>query len=308
MASTSLTPALRAPCAARRRLPIGRTLAWTYLVGVLFVTIFPFYWVLRTALSNNYSLDTHPSSLLPTGFTWGGFERVLGISSQAEALAQGGSGATIQLADYLRNSLIYASVLTACVVFCSALAAYAFARLHWRGRNLVFSLFLCALMIPGILTLLPNFVFIKDLGLINSFAGLILPGALFSAFDIFFLRQFMLGLSTEIEEAAILDGAGRFRVLFRIVLPMTAVPMTTLTLLTFINTWNDYFWPLLVANNQSVEPLTLGLALFKQASPETAPDWAGLMAATVVAALPMLLLFMVFGRRIVNAIGFSGLR
>jgi ABC-type glycerol-3-phosphate transport system permease component len=294
--------------AARRRPPVGRALAWTYLVGVLFITIFPFYWVLRTALSNNYSLDTHPSSLLPTGFTWGAFERVLGISSQAEALAQGGSGASIDLGIYLRNSLIYASVLTACVVLCSALAAYAFARLHWRGRNLVFSIFLCALMIPGILTLLPNFVFIKDVGLLNSFAGLILPGALFSAFDIFFLRQFMLGLSTEIEEAAIIDGAGPFTTLFRIVLPMASVPMTTLTLLTFINTWNDYFWPLLVANNQSVEPLTLGLALFKQASPESAPDWAGLMAATVVAALPMLLLFMVFGRRIVNSIGFSGLR
>jgi ABC-type glycerol-3-phosphate transport system permease component len=301
----ALTPP---PRAARRRPSVGRALAWTYLAGVLFITIFPFYWVLRTALSNNYSLDTHPSSLLPTGFTWGGFERVLGISSQAAALAQGGSGASINLGIYLRNSLIYASLLTACVVLCSALAAYAFARLHWRGRNLVFSIFLCALMIPGILTLLPNFVFIKDLGLLNSFAGLILPGALFSAFDIFFLRQFMLGLSTEIEEAAILDGAGPFTTLFRIVLPMTSVPLTTLTLLTFINTWNDYFWPLLVANNQSVEPLTLGLALFKQASPETAPDWAGLMAATVVAALPMLLLFMVFGRRIVNSIGFSGLR
>lgn len=300
--------ALTPPPRAARRPSVGRILAWTYLVGVLFITIFPFYWVLRTALSNNYSLDTHPSSLLPTGFTWGAFERVLGIASQAQALAQGGSGASIDLAVYLRNSVIYAAVLTACVVFCSALAAYAFARLHWRGRNLVFSIFLCALMIPGILTLLPNFVFIKDLGLLNSFAGLILPGALFSAFDIFFLRQFMLGLSTEIEEAAIIDGAGPFTTLFRVVLPMTSVPLITLTLLTFINTWNDYFWPLLVANNQSVEPLTLGLALFKQASPESAPDWAGLMAATVVAALPMLLLFMVFGRRIVNSIGFSGLR
>jgi ABC-type glycerol-3-phosphate transport system permease component len=304
----ALNPPRRAPRSARRRLPVGKSLAWVYLVGVLFITVFPFYWVLRTALSNNYSLDTHPSSILPTGFTWGGFERVLGISSQAEALAQGGSGAAVDLGVYLRNSLIYAAVLTACVVLCSAMAAYAFARLHWRGRNVVFSIFLCALMIPGILTLLPNFVFIKNLGLVNSFAGLILPGALFSAFDIFFLRQFMLGLSTEIEEAAILDGAGRLTVLFRIVLPMTAVPMTTLTLLTFINTWNDYFWPLLVANNQSVEPLTLGLALFKQASPETAPDWSGLMAATCVAALPMLVLFMIFGRRIVNSIGFSGLR
>jgi len=304
----ALPPSRRARRAGRRPPSVGRALAWTYLAGVLFITIFPFYWVLRTALSNNYSLDTHPSSLLPTGFTWGAFERVLGISSQAAALAQGGSGASVHLGVYLRNSLIYASVLTACVVFCSALAAYAFARLHWRGRNLMFSIFLCALMIPGVLTLLPNFVFIKDLGLVNTFAGLILPGALFSAFDIFFLRQFMLGLSTEIEEAAIIDGAGRLRVLFRIVLPMTVVPMTTLILLTFINTWNDYFWPLLVASSPSVEPLTLGLALFNQASPESAPDWAGLMAATVVAALPMLLLFVVFGRRIVNSLGFSGLR
>ncbi len=300
--------ALTKPRRGARRLPVGRALAWTYLACVLFITVFPFYWVLRTALSNNYSLDTHPSSLLPTGFTWGAFERVLGLGSQAQALAQGGSGASVDLALYLRNSVIYASVLTVCVVFCSALAAYAFARLHWRGRNLVFSIFLCALMIPGILTLLPNFVFIKNLGLLNSFAGLILPGALFSAFDIFFLRQFMLWLSTEIEEAAILDGAGPFTTLFRIVLPMTSVPLVTLVLLTFINTWNDYFWPLLVSSSPGTEPLTLGLALFKQASPETAPDWAGLMAATVVAALPMLLLFMVFGRRIVNSIGFSGLR
>jgi ABC-type glycerol-3-phosphate transport system permease component len=296
------------PRRQRSRLRPGRVLAWAYLAAVLFITIFPFYWVLRTALSNNYKLDTDPSSLLPTGFTFGAFERVLGLATPAQAIAQGGSGASLDLLLYLRNSVIYASLLTACVVFFSALAAYAFARLHWRGRNAVFSVFLCALMIPGVLTLLPNFVLIKDLGLVNSFLGLILPGALFSAFDIFFLRQFMLGLSTEIEEAAVIDGAGKLTVLFRIILPMSAVPLTTLVLLTFINTWNDYFWPLLVANNQSVQPLTLGLALFKQASPETAPDWAGLMAATVVAALPMLLLFMLFGRRIVNAIGFSGLK
>jgi multiple sugar transport system permease protein len=172
----------------------------------------------------------------------------------------------------------------------------------------MFSLLLTALMVPTVLTLLPNFVLIKDLGLINTFTGMILPGAFFSAFNMFFLRQFMLGLSREVEEAALIDGAGPIRVFLRIILPMTAAPMATLSLLTFINTWNDYFWPLLVDNDDSVRPLTLGLAIFKQSSPQASVDWSGLMSATLVAALPMLLLFMIFGKRIVNSIGFTGIK
>lgn len=292
----------------RRRFPIGKSAAWLYLVIVLLVTVFPFYWILRTALSNNYQLTTHPSSLLPVGFSFGGFERALGLVSGAAAVAQGGSGAAVDTPLFLRNSLIYATILTVLVVWCSAMAAYAFARLQWRGRNAMFSLLLTALMVPTVLTLLPNFVLIKDLGLTNTFAGMILPGAFFSAFNMFFLRQFMLGLSREVEEAALIDGAGPIRVFLRIVLPMTAAPMATLALLTFINTWNDYFWPLLVDNDDSVRPLTLGLAVFKQSSPQAAVDWSGLMSATLVAAFPMLLLFMVFGKRIVNSIGFTGIK
>ncbi|HJP74186.1 MAG TPA: carbohydrate ABC transporter permease [Pseudonocardiaceae bacterium] len=292
----------------RRRFPIGKSVAWLYLVIVLLVMVFPFYWILRTALSNNYQLTTHPSSLLPVGFSFGGFERALGLVSGAAAVAQGGSGAAVDTPLFLRNSLIYATILTVLVVWCSAMAAYAFARLQWRGRNAMFSLLLTALMVPTVLTLLPNFVLIKDLGLTNTFAGMILPGAFFSAFNMFFLRQFMLGLSREVEEAALIDGAGPIRVFLRIVLPMTAAPMATLALLTFINTWNDYFWPLLVDNDDSVRPLTLGLAIFKQSSPQAAVDWSGLMSATLVAAFPMLLLFMVFGKRIVNSIAYTGIK
>jgi multiple sugar transport system permease protein len=242
------------------------------------------------------------------GFTFGAFKRVLGLASIAEAQAQGGSGASLNIALYLRNSMIYAGVQTVCIVFCSATAAYAFARLRWRGRNVVFGVLLGALMVPSVFTMLPNFVLIKDLGLTNTFAGIILPGAFFSAFGLFFLRQFMLGISEEIEEAAIIDGAGPLRVFFRIILPMSAGPLATISLLLFINAWNDYFWPLLVANDASVQPLTLALGVFKQSSPQAAPDWAGLMAATLFAALPMLLLLVVFGRRIINSIGFSGIK
>jgi ABC-type glycerol-3-phosphate transport system permease component len=291
-----------------RRISPGRVVAWAYLVLVLVVTIFPFYWIVRTALSNNYALATDPSSPGPVGFTLGAFKRALGLASPAEAAAQGGSAASIDLLSALRNSIVYAVLLTVCTVFFSALAAFAFSRLRWTGRNVVFAVLLTALMVPQVLTLLPNFVLIKDLGLLDSFGGMILPTAFFSAFTIFFLRQFMLGLSTEIEEAAIIDGAGPLRVCFRIVLPMSAAPIATLGLLTFINTWNDYLWPLLVTNDDTVRPLTLALAVFKQSSPQAALDWAGLMAATLVAALPMLLLFVVFGRRLVNSIGFTGLK
>jgi ABC-type glycerol-3-phosphate transport system permease component len=292
----------------RRRFSPGRVIAWAYLVIVLVVTIFPFYWIVRTALSNNYAMATDPSSLVPVDFTVGAFKRALGLASPAEAAAQGGSAASIDLLSALRNSIVYAVLLTICTVFFSALAAFAFSRLRWKGRNALFAVLLTALMVPQVLTLLPNFVLIKDLGLLNSFGGMILPTAFFSAFNIFFLRQFMLGLSNEIEEAAIIDGAGPLRVCFRIVLPMSAAPIATLALLTFINTWNDYLWPLLVTNDDTVRPLTLALAVFKQSSPQAALDWAGLMAATLVAALPMLLLFVAFGRRLVNSIGFTGLK
>ncbi len=286
----------------------GRILAWAYLGATVLITVFPFYWILRTALSNNYALATDPSSPLPVGLTLGAFERALGLATTAQAQAQGGSGASLDIALYLRNSVIYASVQTVCIVMCSAAAAYAFSRLRWRGRNAVFTVLLSALMVPSVFTLLPNFVLVKDLGLTNTFAGLIVPGALFSAFALFFLRQFMLGISSEIEEAAIIDGAGPLRVFLRIVLPMSSPAITTLSLLMFINAWNDYLWPLLVTNDPSVQPLTLALGVFKQSSPQAAPDWAGLMAASLIAALPMLLLFVAFGKRIVNSIGFSGLK
>jgi len=309
MTAAALPAAAPARTARRRRtFSFGRFVAWAYLVVIVLVTLFPFYWMLRSSLSNNYAMIAHPSDPLPVGFSLGAFARVLGLQSTEQALAEGGSGASVPILHYLLNSIIYATLSTACMVFFSLLAAYAFARLRWKGRNLVFSLFLAALMVPGILTLMPNFVLVKDLGLLNTFIGMILPTALFSAFNIFFLRQFMLGLPEETEEAALLDGASRIRVLFGITIPMSSGPIITLTILGFIGQWNDYFWPLLVTTDQSVQPLTLGLAVFKQSSPQAQPDWAGLMAATLVAALPMLILFMIFGKRIVNSIGFSGLK
>ncbi|HEY3513672.1 MAG TPA: carbohydrate ABC transporter permease, partial [Kribbella sp.] len=170
----------------RRQVSIGRTVAWILLFVLLIVTLFPFYWMLRTAFSDNTQLPGHPHSLLPVETTLGAFKRVLGLSSIEEAQAQGGSGAAVNFWLYLRNSLVVATVTTVCQVFFSAMAAYAFARLRWPGRDKVFALFLAALMVPPIFTTLPNFVLIKNLGLLNSFAGIILPGAFMTPFAIFF--------------------------------------------------------------------------------------------------------------------------
>jgi multiple sugar transport system permease protein len=209
---------------------------------------------------------------------------------------------------FLRNSLIFAGLCTAGQVFFSSLAAYAFARLRWPGRDKVFFLFLTSLMVPPIFTMLPNFILIRNLGWINTFQGLIAPYFLMTPFAIFFLRQFFLGINREVEEAAKLDGAGHFRIFFRIILPMSTAPIVTLSILTFINMWNEYFWPLLVGNSQQTRVLTVAIGVFKSQTPAGSPDWAGLMAATLVAAVPILILFIAFARKVVNSIGFSGMK
>ncbi|MFE7404808.1 carbohydrate ABC transporter permease [Isoptericola sp. NPDC057559] len=308
--ATSAAPTSQDVPAPRRRRPpsIGKVVAWVVMGLLLLITLFPFYWMLRTALSSNGALYANATSLLPVDFSWGGFERVFGLQSTEEAIAQGGSGASIDFWLYLRNSVVVATVVTVCQVFFSAMAAYAFSRLHWRGRNAVFAVFLLSLMVPVIFTLLPNFILVRELGLIDTLLGIMLPGLFMTPFAIFFLRQFFMNVSTEVEEAALIDGASKVRVFFAIIIPMSVGPIATIAILTYIGSWNDYFWPLMVSYTDDSRVLTVALGNFNAQTPQTGPDWAGLMAATLVAALPMILLFLAFARRIVNSIGFNGIK
>ena len=290
----------------RRR--ISKTLSWTVLVVLLLVTLFPFYWMLRTSFSTNGDLAANSGSLLPAHLSVNGWKRVLGLSTAKEALADGGSGASLDFRLYLRNSLVVATLTTVVQTSFSALAAYAFARLRWPGRDAIFFLFLTALMIPPIFTMLPNFILIRDLGLLNSYLGIVLPNLLMAPFSVFFLRQFFLGIPRELEEASRLDGAGYIRTFFSVILPISNAPITTLAILTYITSWNDYFWPLLVGKSESVRVLTVALGVFRSQTPQGSPDWAGLMAATLISALPIFILFAAMGRRVINSIGFSGLK
>ncbi|MGW2339620.1 carbohydrate ABC transporter permease [Streptomyces sp. NPDC001661] len=305
MATTALAHPVRP---TRRRLSFGRAAAWTAMGAIVLVTLLPFYWVLRTALSSNAGVAADPTSVLPVDPTGGGFERALGLQSTKEAVAQGGAGGGLDFWRYLLNSILVSTLITVCQILFSAMAAYAFARLNWRGRNTVFALFLGGLMVPTIFTLLPNFVLVKELGLIDSLLGIALPTMFMTPFAVFFLRQFFMNIPREVEEAALLDGAGRVRIFFRVLLPMASTPVITLAVLTYITSWNDYFWPLMVSYSDSSRVLTVALAMFRAQTPQSGFDWSGLMAATLIAALPMLLLFGVFARRIVSSISFTGLK
>lgn len=290
------------------RLKWGRIAAWAVVILLILITLFPFWWVLRTALSTKRLLLSESAALLPVGFTLDNFRRVLGMVSLEEALAAGGSGQAINFFLFLRNSFIVTVLLVVGQLFFCALAAYAFARLRFPGRDKLFFVYLIAMMLPGIVTLIPNFILIRNLGWLNTFQGIIAPKFLMTPFAVFFLRQFFLTIHRDVEEAAKIDGSTLFGVFWQIILPLSVAPLTTLGILTFISEWNDYFWPFLVGQDEAVRVLTVALGVFRSQTPQGSPDWGGLMAGALVAMIPTLVLFGLTGRKAIDSIQFSGIK
>ncbi len=289
-------------------IPLATILAWIAFALVMLVTLFPVYWVLRTALSDHKEIYVQTAVLWPVGFTLDNFKRVLGMFTAEQSVAMGGTATGINFWLYLRNSIIVSTFLVAGQTFFSAMSAYAFARLRFPGRDQLFFLYLTAMMIPGVVTLIPNFILIRDLKWLDTFQGIMAPGFLMTPFTVFFLRQFFLGINHELEEAATLDGASIPMIFWRVALPLSIPALSTLAILQFIATWNDYLWPFLVGKNEAVRVLTVALAIFQSQTPQGAPDWGGLMAGTALSLVPTLVIFLVFGRRAVNAIQFTGFR
>lgn len=292
----------------KSRITVGQVVMWLVLILILFVTLFPFWWVLRTALTSQTSIFNNTTSLLPVDFTWVNFQRVLGLLTTQEAMELGGSGQSLNFFLFLRNSMIFASIVTIGQVTFSAMAAYAFARIKFFGREFLFTIYIAALMIPGIVTLIPNFVLIRQLDLQQTFAGMVAPYFFMTPFAVFFLRQFFIGINRELEEAARIDGAGYFRIFWSIVLPISRPPVITLGIITFIQAWNEYLWPLVVGRDESVRVLTVALNIFRSQQPSGLPDWSGLMAGTFLAIIPILLLYMLVGRQVINSIQFTGFK
>ncbi len=294
--------------AAGTSIQLDRVIAWIVVALLTILTLFPFYWALRTALSTQRDLLADPASLLPVGFTLDNFKAALGMISTSDAVASGGSGRTFDFWNYLMNTFIVATIVAVCQVLFSAMAAYALARLRFPLRNAVFLMFIGALMVPGIVLLIPNFVLIYDLGWINTYQGIVAPTVMMSPFAIFFLRQFFLGINRDLEEAAWLDGAGYFEVFWRIILPISNGPMLTLGIIVFITQWNDYLWPFLVGRDEDVRVLTVALSVFRSQTPQGSPDWPGLMAGTLLAAVPIVVIFLFLGRRLATSLQFTGVK
>ncbi len=229
------------------------------------------------------------------------FKRVLGLASPAEQQAEFPNQLVhLDFIENLINSVVFTAVVALGSVASSSLAAYAFARLNWRGRNTVFGVFLAALMLPPIFGVLPNFILMKQLGWVYTWKGLLAPYVLMSPFAIFFLRQFFLSIPQEIEEAARLDGLGRWGIFRRICLPMSRAPVSTLLTIQAVFAWNEYLWPQLITNGSHAQVLTVALSFFVLNTPGVARDWTGFMAATTLTVIPLVLFMLAFGRKLVT--------
>jgi multiple sugar transport system permease protein len=290
-------------------IPTQQIIAWVAVALIILVTLFPVWWVIRTGFSSKQEIYVDTFNLLPVGPTMNNFKRVLGMFSSEEAVAQGGTAGAMNFWMDLKNSLVVSTTTILGQTFFSAMAAYAFARLKFRFRDQVFFLYLTAMMIPGVVTLVPNYILMaRELQWMNTYRGIIAPAFLMTPFAVFFLRQFFLSINHELEEAAKLDGASIPLIFMQVILPMSVPALSTLAILQFLGNWNDYLWPFLIGKADTMRTLTVGLAVFQSQTPQGAPDWGGLMAGTTLSLIPTIIIFLVFGRRAVNAIQFTGFR
>lgn len=261
------------------------------LTIVALVFLFPFFWMVSNAVRGNAEVLAVPPRLLPTEWQWGNF---------VEAWLH------LPFGRFFLNSAIVAGGVTAITIVVSSLAAYAFARLRFPGRDSIFVAYLGTLMIPQVMLVIPLFLIINRLGWVNTYQGMILPMA-FSSFGAFLLRQFFLSIPKELEEAALIDGASRLRILVSIIIPLSLPAIGLLALFTFIGQWNNFLWPLIVVHGMEYATLPLGLTMFQT---EQGTSWNYIMAGAAISMLPGLVLAVVLQQVIYKGItvgaGFGG--
>jgi multiple sugar transport system permease protein len=267
----------------------GSVLLHVVMYGLGLITVSPFLWMVLTSFKDLPEILTYPPVWWPKNFI---------IDNYINAFSSAPFGR------YYFNSVFVAVAVTIGQIITCSMAAFAFARLEFRGRDVLFYIFLGTMMIPGQVTMIPSFMMLYWLGWIDSYAALIVPG-LASAFGTFLLRQFFMGIPRDLEDAASIDGCGRLGLLWRIILPLSKPALATLAVFTFMGVFNDFLWALVVVNSEEMRTVQLGLAIFRD---RYQTDWGQLMAASVVATLPILILFFVAQKYFIQGITLSGLK
>lgn len=276
---------------ARRRAAlawVSRIGRWAVNILLVLVFFFPFFWMVSSSLKTLGETMQFPPTLLPTEPQWGNYD---------------GAISSIPFGKYLLNSVIVTLAVLALQTVTVVPAAYAFSQYRFRGRGFLFGVTLVTMMVPAQLVFLPLFVLFAKMQMINTYWSLILPFAT-SAFNIFMLRQTFNQMPVELIEAARLDGASEFKIIVRLFLPMAKATLVTCALLTFISTWNDYFWPLVLTTNDAVRTLPVGVASMRAS--ESGINYHLLMAANVLLCLPIMVVYLFANKHIIKAFSYIG--
>jgi ABC-type glycerol-3-phosphate transport system permease component len=270
-----------------------RTDAVAYIISVSYaiVALIPFAWMVSTAFKERTKTFLFPPEWIPQPFVLDNIIRVWNLAPFGQ---------------YLINTAIVTAFVLIFQLLFSSMAGYGFARLEFPGRDGLFLMFLGSMMIPPIVTMIPQYLIMRSFGWVNTYQGIILPSIFVrSAFGVFFMRQFFLTIPKDLEQAASIDGAGVFRTFWSIILPLAQPAIATLGVLTFVSSWNNFLWPLVITTNPARYMISIGLANLQ--GPYTS-DWSGIMAGAFITVLPILLVFVVAQKYFVQSIHMSGLK
>lgn len=254
--------------------------------------ILPFLWMVSTSLKEPQAIYAFPPKWIPKPIIFTSYLKVWKI---------------VPFARFYFNSIFVALCVTVGQVLTSAFAAYAFARLNFFGRDKLFFAYLATMMIPASVTLVPVYILMVYFRWIDTYEALILP-AMFSAYGTFMLRQFFMSIPRDLEDAAKIDGCSLFGIFWRIIIPLSKPALATLTIFTFMSSWNNFMWPLLIAESVEKKTLPIGLAYFQEVYQYTQPDWSLLMAGSLLAMLPIVIVFVFNQRFFVEGIKLTGIK
>jgi len=268
--------------------------AYTLLTVGAITMIVPFLWMLSTSLKEGDSVFTQAFSFIPKPFTFVNYVKIWKLPY-------------VPFLRFYFNSIFVAICVTGGQVITSAMAAYAFARLKFPGRDKLFFAYLATMMIPGSVTLVPLYAIIKLTGWIDTYKALIIP-AIFTAYGTFMLRQFFMTLPRDLEDAAKMDGCSLLGIFWRIILPLSKPAIATLTTFTFLGNWASFMWPLLVTNTANMKTLPVGLAYFQEMYGHVQPDFSLLMAGSLVVILPLIVLFIFNQKFFIEGIKLTGIK